>query len=143
MRRSRARHPMARSKDETGTRLSLSSSTIGSAGHDRTARVLRVAPHLDAEAVAELCSALERSLCEGETLDSPQAEIDADLRKALRVACAKARLQRVRAEQLLVDLKQLWMTLPTTLSMRTEARLNRIVSACIDEYYTEDNPPPS
>jgi hypothetical protein len=134
---------MARAKDETGTHLSLSSSTIGRAGHDRTARALGVAPHLDAEDVAELSAAIERSLCEGEMHESPQAEIDVDLRKALRVACAKARLQRVRAEQLIVDLKQLWMTLPTMLSTRTEARLNRIVSACIDEYYAGDNPPPS
>lgn len=134
---------MARSKDETGTHLSLSSSTIVNAGHARVARAGAIAPHLDANDVAELSAAIERSLCEGEMHQSPQAEIDVDLRKALRVACAKARLQRVRAEQLLVDLKQVWMTLPTMLSTRTEERLNRIVSACIDEYYAGENSPPS
>ena len=73
---------------------------------------------------------------------APHIEIDVDLRMALRVACAKARLQRVRAEQLLVDLKSVWMTLPSMLSARSEERLNRIVSACIDEYYAGEGSTP-
>jgi hypothetical protein len=130
---------MNRSKNETVSHLSLSSSTVEKAGRDRAPAGAMIAPHLDADDVAELSAAIERSLCEGEIHSSPQADIDVDLRKALRVSCAKARLQRVRAEQLLVDLKTVWMTLPTMLSTRTEDRLNRIVSACIDEYYAGEN----
>ncbi|HMI57354.1 MAG TPA: hypothetical protein VK511_04860 [Gemmatimonadaceae bacterium] len=132
---------MDRTKNETGPHLSLSSSTVATAGRDRAPRGTVIAPHLDADDVAELSAAIERSLCEGEIHSSSQADIDVDLRKALRVSCAKARLQRVRAEQLLVDLKTVWMTIPTMLSTRTEDRLNRIVSACIDEYYAGENSP--
>jgi hypothetical protein len=134
---------MTRSRDETRTHLSLSSSTSERVGHDGAARELPVTPRLNAEDIAELSTALERSLCESEIHESPRVEVDVDLRKALRVACVKARLQRVRAEQLLVDLKQLWTSMPTMLSTRTEERLNRIVTACIDEYYAGENPPPS
>jgi hypothetical protein len=130
---------MERPKNVMGAHLSLSSSTTATDGRDRAPKAEMIAPHLDADDVAELSAAIERSLCEGEMHTSPQADIDVDLRKALRVACAKARLQRVRAEQLLVDLKSVWMTLPSMLSTRTEERLNRIVSACIDEYYVGEN----
>jgi hypothetical protein len=133
---------MNRSKNETPGHLSLSSSTMEKAGRDRASTEAMIAPHLAADDVAELSAAIERSLCEGEMHSSLQADIDVDLRKALRVSCAKARLQRVRAEQLLVDLKTVWMTLPTMLSTRTEDRLNRIVSACIDEYYAGENSTP-
>jgi hypothetical protein len=134
---------MTRSRDETGIHLSRGSSTSERVGRDGTARELPATPHLNADDVAELSAALERSLCEGEIQASLRAEIDVDLRKALRVACVKARLQRVRAEQLLVDLKQLWKSLPAMPSTRTEERLNRIVTACIDEYYAGENSPPS
>jgi hypothetical protein len=134
---------MARSKDNAGAHLSLCSSTIGRAEHDCAARELGVTPHLNADDIAELGAAIERSLCEGELHESGRAEIDVDLRRALRVACAKARLQRVRAEQLLIDLKQVWVAIPAMLSTRTEERLNQIVSACIDEYYSGEKSPSS
>jgi hypothetical protein len=130
---------MERPKNVAGAHLSLSSSTTATEGRDRASKAEMVALHLDADDLAELSAAIERSLCEGEIHTSTQADIDVDLRKALRVACAKARLQRVRAEQLLVDLKTVWMTIPSMLSTRTEERLNRIVSACIDEYYSSEN----
>jgi hypothetical protein len=126
---------MARSKNETGAQLSLSSSARAEAGSARAPREEPIAAHLDANDVAELRAALARSRREGEVHTSHQADIDADLRKALRVACDKARRQRVRAEHLLIDLKTVWVTLPRMLSTRSEERLNRIVSACIDEYY--------
>jgi hypothetical protein len=134
---------MTRSKNEMGAHLSLDSSASERAGQDSVARELPTAPHLNVDDISELGTALERSLCEGEIHESPQAEVDVDLRKALRIACAKARLQRVRAEQLLVDLKQVWTSLPSMLSTRTEEHLNRIVTACIDEYYAGENSPPS
>jgi hypothetical protein len=129
---------MARAKDKT-PRLSLSSSSSTPSADDRPTRVLGMAPHLNVEDVVELGNAIERSLCEGEMHDSSKATIDVELHKALRVACAKARLQRVRAEHLLIDLKQVWMTIPSMLSTRTEERLNRIISICIDEYYAADD----
>jgi len=130
---------MERSKNVSGAHLSLSSSTTATTGGDHAPNGEMLASRLDADDLSELSAAIERSLCEGEIHTSPQADIDVNLRKALRVACAKARLQRVRAEQLLVDLKTVWMTLPSMLSTRTEDRLNRIVSACIDEYYSGEN----
>lgn len=99
--------------------------------------------HLNADDVAELSTAIERSLCEGEMHEASSAEIDVELRKALRIACAKGRLQRVRAEHLLVDLKQPWMTIPSMVPTRTEERLNRMISACVDEYYADDRDPAS
>jgi hypothetical protein len=116
----------------------LSTSSNTARADDRPARDLATAPHLHADDVEELGNAIERSLCEGEMHDSSTAKIDVELRKALRVACAKARLQRVRAEHLLIDLKQVWMTIPSMLSTRTEERLNRIISVCIAEYYASD-----
>lgn len=96
-------------------------------------------PRLASEDLEELRAAIERSLCEEEERRSADGRIDEDLRKSLRVACAKARLQRVRAEHLVIDLKQIWMTTPTMLSSRTDAKLSEIVFACIDEYYEKDN----
>ena len=134
---------MTGSKDENGVHLSLSSSAIVKPGRTRTTQAGTAVSHLDGDDVAELRTAVERSLRAGEMHDASSADIDVDLRKSLRIACAKARLQRVRAEQLVVDLKQLWMTIPMVTSTRTEERLHRIVSACIDEYYAEDSPPQS
>jgi hypothetical protein len=131
---------MGPSKEHPGARLSLIAPN-NITGDRSGARLLDIAPHLAADDIAELRAAIERSLCDGEMRSSSQSEIDVDLHKALRVACAKARLQRVRAEQLIVDLKQVWMMLPTMLSTRTEQRLNRIVSTCIDEYYACEESP--
>lgn len=80
--------------------------------------------------------AIERRLGEIAPQKSPGSVIDEHLRKSLRVACAKARLQRVRAEHLVVDLKQLWATIPSVPSSRSDERMNEIVSVCIDEYYS-------
>jgi hypothetical protein len=105
-------------------------------------RAPAIAKHLADDDLRELRDAVERSLCEGEIHDSTTRDIDDDLRKSLRVACAKARLQRVRAEHLVIDLKQIWTSMPTMLATRTETRLSEIISACINEYYENANPPP-
>ena len=71
-----------------------------------------IARRLGDEDLEELRAGLERSLCAREITDSSAKAVDDDLRKSLRVACAKARLQQVRAEHLVIDLKQLWMSIP-------------------------------
>ena len=103
------------------------------------APTIGIAPRLATEDLEELRVAIECSLCDGDEFASADGHIDDDLRKSLRVACAKARLQRVRAEHLVIDLKQIWVTMPTMLTTRTDAKLSEIVSACIDEYYEKDN----
>jgi len=113
----------------------LSTSTSTASSSARASLPKGAAPHLASDDIDELRIAIERSLCEGELHGLPNGEIDDDLHKSLCIACAKARLQRVRAEQLLIDVKQIWMSLPSMLSTRTGERLNEIVTACIDEYY--------
>jgi hypothetical protein len=123
------------SENESGHHLSLGTSMTPASSRERASPAKSTAPHLAAEDIEELRVAIERSLCEGELRSPPNSDIDEDLHKSLCIACAKARLQRVRAEQLLIDLKQIWMSLPSMLSTRTGERLNEVVTACIDEYY--------
>lgn len=128
---------MVRETNGAGQHLSLNPSVSAPPSHARTSRLAGAAPHLSSDDIDELRTAIERSLCEGELHDVPYADIDEDLRKALCIACAKARLQRVRAEQLLIDVKRIWMSIPSMLTTRTGARLNEIVTACIAEYYAK------
>ena len=106
---------------------------------DAPDRAPGVAKRLADDDLRELRDAIERSLCEGEIKDSTPADIDDDLRKSLRIACAKARLQRVFAEHLVIDLKQIWTSIPPMLGTRTETRLSEIITACISEYYENAN----
>jgi len=69
------------------------------------------------------------------------AELDgragADVGRALREACDRARQNGLRAEELLIVLKETWRQLPETRPLRLDAAevLARIVTACIAEYY--------
>lgn len=59
----------------------------------------------------------------------------------LRGACEKARTERLRAEQLVIMLKQSWRHLAEEQVLeRTEsvATLNAVVTRCIKEYYRSD-----
>jgi hypothetical protein len=120
--------------------LTSGDSEKGGAPDATEARAPAIAKHLADEDLRELRDAIERSLCEGEMYDSSDKRIDDELRKSLRVACAKARLQRVRAEHVVIDLKQIWTLIPTMLTTRTETRLSEIITACIAEYYDKDAP---
>jgi hypothetical protein len=117
------------SEPETGEKSQL----------ERVALPNGAAMHLDIDDVEELRVAIERSLCEGEMFDTADTVVDEELRRSLRVACAKARLQRVRAEHVVVDLKLIWTTIPSSLTTRTSERLTEIVTACIAEYYAKDD----
>ncbi|MDQ2931220.1 MAG: hypothetical protein M3Y05_10450 [Gemmatimonadota bacterium] len=126
---------MVRSTSGSGPHLSLDSSASVGSTDERAGSIGNATWHLAPHDLEELRIAIERSLCEGEIRDANETAVDDELRRSLRTACATARLQRVRAEQLLMDVKQIWMSIPSMLATRTTERLGEIVTACIDEYY--------
>jgi hypothetical protein len=69
-----------------------------------------------------------------------------ELRAALRDVCADARRAGLRAEQLLVLIKDVWSGLPAGISrvqtVRGDERLNYVISTCVDEYYGEPREDP-
>ena len=132
---------VVRSKSGSGPHLSLDSSASVDLAHASTGGIGNATWHLAPHHLDELRIAIERSLCEGEMRDSSDKVVDQELRKSLRVACAKARLQRIRAEHVLIDVKQLWQSIPSMLATRTTERLGEIVTACIDEYYAKGDTP--
>ena len=89
-------------------------------------------PRLAEETLATVREALGRSLDGGAAGD--------DLRLALRSMAREARDRGLRAEQILVVLKELWGTIPQVrrASGREQqtALLQRAVTLCINEYYT-------
>jgi hypothetical protein len=93
--------------------------------------------YLGAEGGRELHAAIEKSLAEG-GLRYPGHMVDEELREALRLACATALKRRVLAEQLVIDVKQIWATIHSVGSNRTDERLSSIITACINEYYDGD-----
>jgi hypothetical protein len=62
-----------------------------------------------------------------------------DLRASLRQVSTDARHAGLRAEQLLVLIKDVWSTLPASVarvpSVHGDERLNYVISTCVDEYY--------
>ena len=62
-----------------------------------------------------------------------------ELRAALRQVCMDARHSGLRAEQLLVLIKDVWSGIPAGISrvrsMHGDERLNYVISTCVDEYY--------
>ena len=127
---------MAREQVGDGPHLTLNAPESSLPSRDRPPPLTGVAPRLSSDDIGELRVAIERWLRELAPHKSPGSGVDEHLRKSLRVACAKARLQRVRAEHVVVDLKQLWITIPSVPSSRSDERMNELVSACIDEYYS-------
>jgi hypothetical protein len=127
---------VARETAGDGPHLSLNAPASSPASHDRPSPPAGGSPRLSSNEIEELRAAIERWLREAAPQKSPSTSIDEHLHKSLRVACAKARLQRVRAEHLVVDLKHLWASIPFVLSSRSDERMNALVSACIDEYYS-------
>jgi hypothetical protein len=66
-------------------------------------------------------------------------EADREVRAAMRQLCEAARADGLRAEQLLIALKEVWRTLPATRrSPLDEERetFARVVTLCIQEYYS-------
>ena len=90
--------------------------------------------HVGTEDADALRAAIERSLANG-GLQYPGHIVDAELRAVLRHTCARALQRGVLAEQLVIDLKQIWATIDTVGTNRTDERLSSIITACINEYY--------
>jgi len=65
-----------------------------------------------------------------------------ELRAALRRVCVDARRSGMRAEQLLVLIKDVWSGIPAGISRVTalhgDERLNYVISTCVDEYYAAE-----
>ena len=66
-------------------------------------------------------------------------EQQGEMRTSLREICAEARRAGLRAEQLLVLIKDVWSALPAGISRvqsgHGDDRLNYVISTCVDEYY--------
>ena len=79
-------------------------------------------------------------------LDDMRADTEHRLRPALSQVCADARRAGLRAEQLLVLIKEVWSGLPAGLSrvqsVHGDERLNHVISVCVDEYYGGSNANP-
>ena len=92
-------------------------------------------PRLADETLAAVRTALTRSL-EGDPASVP---LDDALRDALSAMAHEARTQGMRAEQILVALKDLWASLPPVRRAAGRAQqtalLQRAVTLCINEYY--------
>ena len=86
---------------------------------------------LDPRTVAELRAILGRSVIERNHTDG--------LRDLLCRATEEAREKGIRAEQLLIILKEIWYSLPEVVSATSAdvetALLQDLVSRCIHEYY--------
>lgn len=77
--------------------------------------------------------------------DEPQSAAETQLhaseeaRDALRELCDDARRNQVRVEQLVIAIKQGWISLhsehPRARSAGPDGLLNQIITLCIDEYY--------
>jgi hypothetical protein len=67
------------------------------------------------------------------------AEEEREIRESLRIVCVEARRSGLRAEQLLVLIKDVWSGIPAGISrvqsMYGDERLNYVISTCVDEYY--------
>lgn len=70
--------------------------------------------------------------------DAP-ASARRELRAALSRVCVDARRSGLRAERLLVLIKEVWSGMPAGISRVTalhgDDRLNYVISTCVDEYY--------
>jgi hypothetical protein len=77
----------------------------------------------------------DAALHKADIADAPRP----DLRVELRRVCEDARRSGLRAEQLLVLIKDVWSTLPAAASraptVHGDERLNYVISTCVDEYY--------
>ena len=66
---------------------------------------------------------------------------DGELRRAIGLVCREARRGRLRAEQVIVAVKQTWYSLPEVRELPSgdtrTALLDHVVRLTIDEFYTE------
>lgn len=88
-------------------------------------------PRISEETLGELRDALDRYV-------SGQ-QVDGDLDGAMTRLSTEARQRGIRPEEVLVELKNLWSTLPAVTSRGTDRSetplLQRVVTLCIKSYY--------
>jgi hypothetical protein len=81
----------------------------------------------------------DESLQHADALPSAHRE----LREALRQVCVDARHSGLRAEQLLVLIKDVWSGIPAGISRvkssHGDERLSYVISTCVDEYYGNED----
>jgi hypothetical protein len=72
--------------------------------------------------------------------ESHRALADSTLRSELRAVCAQAKRMDLRAEQLVIVIKDVWNSIPAARSHSRPADaqplLNRVVTLTLDEYFT-------
>ena len=89
-------------------------------------------PALDPGTLATLDAVLRRYLASNGSIE--------DVEPALRRIAAEARLKQMRAEHLLLVLKDVWYSLPGVSHVQEgvtqDASLQRVVSCCIRAYYS-------
>lgn len=89
-------------------------------------------PELSASSLEDLRRAFTGFLRDGEATS---------LQTALRRIAAEARAKRMRADELLLQLKDVWYQLPEVSGAREgeeqDALLQRVVMLCIREYYAD------
>ncbi|HEX2780078.1 MAG TPA: hypothetical protein VHM30_11290 [Gemmatimonadaceae bacterium] len=93
------------------------------------------------ELIQHALSAALRGTVPSDGTDGP---FDDQTRELLRSASVHARADGLRAEQLLLVVKAAWVELPEARRAprdTADATLARVITRCIDEYYTEQPPP--
>ena len=73
--------------------------------------------------------------------ESQRALADSTLRSELRAVCAQAKRTDMRAEQLVIVIKDVWNSIPAARSHArpadAQSLLNRVVTLALDEFYPE------
>jgi hypothetical protein len=99
---------------------------------------------INASATRRLRSTLE-IVFQDESLQKADAPPSShrELRAALRQVCMDARRAGLRAEQLLVLVKEVWSGIPAGISRATtmhgDDRLSYVITTCVDEYYGSED----
>ena len=105
---------------------------------------LRCVENSNPSATHRLRSTLE-VVFQDESLQHADAPASAhrELREALRQVCVDARHSGLRAEQLLVLIKDVWSGIPAGISRvrstHGDERLSYVISTCVDEYYGNED----
>jgi hypothetical protein len=99
----------------------------------------RTIPESTIAALRELFVHMMRD--EPKTDSEGRARASDDARRALRTLCDDARAHGVRVEQLVIAIKQGWVSLhseqPRPRAAGPDELLNHVITLCIDEYYAK------
>jgi hypothetical protein len=108
--------------------------------HSNSPSVARSIPDSTIATLRELFLRMLRA--ESQVIADGVARAGDDVRDALRNLCEDARRHSVRAEQLVIAIKQGWLALhndrPRPRVAAPDEMLNHAITVCIDEYYSEN-----